>query len=168
MTDLLSADGASVTQSLQPLAAVLTGADNPYRVLQWLRRRPAARLLGGLALDPEALDHKSLDALPQRTATAYVRGLLVTAGILPPRDENLALLTNWAARTVAELPPRHANLVRPFAEWHIIRDARRRSSRGRYTYAAHKGDCGNGGAVQAAQYASSPIPPSTRSTVPAV
>ncbi|MCX5060200.1 hypothetical protein OG895_44060 [Streptomyces sp. NBC_00201] len=70
-------------------------------------------------------------------------GLLVTAGILPPRDENLALLTNWVARTVAELPTRHANLIRPFAEWHIIRDARRRSSRGRYTYAAHKGDCGN-------------------------
>lgn len=31
VTDLLSADGASVAQPLQPLAAVLTGADNPYR-----------------------------------------------------------------------------------------------------------------------------------------
>ncbi|WP_128429345.1 hypothetical protein [Streptomyces cyaneus] len=142
VTDLLSAD-ASVAQPLQPLAAVLTGADNPYRVLPWLRRSPTAHLLGRLALDPEALNHKSLDTLPQRAATAYVRGLLVTAGILPPRDENLALLTNWVERTVAELPARHANLIRPFAEWHIIRDARRRSSRGRYTYAAHKGDCGN-------------------------
>lgn len=44
---------------------------------------------------------------------------------------------------VAELPARHANLIRPFAEWHIIRDARQRSARGRYTYAAHKGGCGN-------------------------
>jgi hypothetical protein len=44
---------------------------------------------------------------------------------------------------VAELSARHAHLIRPFAEWHIIRDARRRSARGRYTYAAHKGDCGN-------------------------
>jgi len=42
VTDLLSADGASVPQPLQPLAAVLTGANNPYRVLQWLRRSPAA------------------------------------------------------------------------------------------------------------------------------
>lgn len=40
VTDLLSADGASVAQPLQPLAAVLTGADNPYRVLQWLRHPP--------------------------------------------------------------------------------------------------------------------------------
>ncbi|MDX3131270.1 hypothetical protein PV367_16130 [Streptomyces europaeiscabiei] len=44
---------------------------------------------------------------------------------------------------MAELPARHANLIRPFAEWHIIRDARQRSARGRYTYAAHKGGCGN-------------------------
>ncbi|WP_405623023.1 hypothetical protein [Streptomyces sp. NBC_01396] len=70
MTDLLSADGASLAQLLHPLASVLTGADNPYRVLQWLRRSPAAHLLGRLALDPEALNHKSLDTLPQRAAAA--------------------------------------------------------------------------------------------------
>ncbi|RKN04796.1 hypothetical protein D7319_27575 [Streptomyces radicis] len=143
VTDLLSVDGAGVPEPLQPLAAVLTGADNPYRVLEWMRRSPAARLLRHLALQPDALDHQALDALPHRAVTAYVRGLLVTAGILPPRDENLALLTNWAARTMTALPPQHAALIRPFAEWHIIRDARRRSARGRYTYVAHKGDCGN-------------------------
>lgn len=143
VTGLLSVDGATVAQSLQPLADVLTGADNPYPVLQWLRRSPAARLLGRLVRDPGALTHESLDTLPQRAVTAYVRGLLVAAGILPPRDENLAMLTNWVTRTVAELPASQAHLIRPFAEWHIIRDARRRSARGRYTYAAYKGDCGN-------------------------
>ncbi|MER7183761.1 XRE family transcriptional regulator [Streptomyces hyaluromycini] len=143
VTDLLSTDGASVAEPLQPLVLVLTSAQYPYRVLRWLRRSPTAQLLGRLALDPGALNHESLDRLPQGAATAYVRGSLVTAGILPPRDENLALLTNWVARTVAELPARQANLIRPFAEWHIIRDARRRSARGRYTYAAHKGDCSN-------------------------
>jgi hypothetical protein len=132
-----------VAQPLEPVVLVLTGAENPYRILRWLRRGPAVRLLGRLALGPGALNHESLDLLPQRAATAYVRGLLVTAGILPPRDENLALLTNWIARTVADLPARYANLIRPFAEGHIIRDARRRSARGRYTYAAHKGDCSN-------------------------
>jgi hypothetical protein len=44
---------------------------------------------------------------------------------------------------VAKLPAHQATVIRPFAEWHIVRDARRRSARGRYTYAAHKGDCGN-------------------------
>ncbi|WP_079185690.1 hypothetical protein [Streptomyces sp. NBRC 110465] len=128
---------------LQPLVHVLADAENPYQVLKWLRRSPAAHLVRRLALSPEALSHEALDALPQRAASAYVRGLLVTAGILAPRDENLALLTNYVTRTVADLPARQANLIRPFAEWHIVRDARRRSLRGRYTYAAYKGDYGN-------------------------
>ncbi|MEV6756587.1 hypothetical protein [Streptomyces sp. NPDC051214] len=143
MSDLLSGGAAAIPGPLEPLAHVLTGATNPYPVLAWLRRSTAAHLLGRLARQPDHLDHEALDALPQRHATAYVRGLLVTAGILPQRDENLALLTNWAARTLAGLPPHHATPIRPFAEWHIIRDARRRSARGRYSYAAHKGDCAN-------------------------
>ncbi|WP_327398705.1 XRE family transcriptional regulator [Streptomyces sp. NBC_01288] len=143
VSDLLSGDAVTIPGSLEPLARVLTGAANPYPVLAWLRRSPAAQLLGRLAREAGPLDHEALDALPQRHATAYVRGLLVTAMILPPRDENLALLTNWAARTLAGLPPHHAMLISPFAEWHIIRDARRRSARGRYSYAAHKGDCTN-------------------------
>ncbi|MGW6868978.1 XRE family transcriptional regulator [Streptomyces sp. NPDC054901] len=143
VNDLLSGDEPTLPEPLEPLAHVLTYAANPYPVLAWLRRSPAAHLLGSLARQPHTLDHSALDALPQRHATAYVRGLLVTAGILPPRDENLALLTNWAARMLAGLPPHHATLIRPFAEWHIIRDARRRSARGRYSYAAHKGDCAN-------------------------
>ncbi|MFH9201796.1 hypothetical protein ACH4KO_08850 [Streptomyces anulatus] len=72
-----------------------------------------------------------------------MRGLFVTAGILPQRDENFALLTNWLARTVATLPSHHVTHIRPFAEWHVIRDARRRSARGRYSFSAYKSDCGN-------------------------
>jgi hypothetical protein len=34
-------------------------------------------------------------------------------------------------------------LIRAFAEWHVLRDARRRSARGRYTYAAYRGDSVN-------------------------
>ncbi|MGC0403571.1 hypothetical protein RKD27_006215 [Streptomyces sp. SAI-126] len=56
--------------------------------------------------------------------------------LLPTGHENLALFTDWVARTVAELPPRHVNLIRPFAEWHVVRDARRRSAHGPYELGA--------------------------------
>jgi hypothetical protein len=128
---------------LTPVATVLTDPDNPYQVLEWLRRSPAAQLLGRLAQRSGDLTHEALDALPQRAATAYVRGLLVTAGILPQRDENLALLTNWLTRTLAKTPSHHVTLLRPFAEWHVVRDARRRSARGRNSFSAYKGDAGN-------------------------
>jgi hypothetical protein len=36
------------------------------------------------------------------------------------------------------LPTAHTEIIRPFAEWFIIRDARRRAARGRYSpNAAH-------------------------------
>ncbi|MGW0336875.1 hypothetical protein ACWD0J_34415 [Streptomyces sp. NPDC003011] len=143
MTNLLTAEDGSIAQALAPVTTVLTEADNPYQVLAWLKRSPAAQLLGHLARQPGDLSHEALDALGPQAATAYVRGLLVTAGILPKRDENLALLTNWLARTLAGIPSHHVTLIRPFAEWQVIRDARRRSARGRYTFNAHKGDCGN-------------------------
>jgi hypothetical protein len=92
---------------------------------------------------PDQLSHQALDGLAQGPTTAYVRGLLVAAGVLPRRDENLALLTNWLTRTLATLPEHHSTLIRAFAEWHVLRDARRRSARGRYTFAAYKGDAGN-------------------------
>ncbi|MGI5149320.1 hypothetical protein ACQEVC_23675 [Plantactinospora sp. CA-294935] len=143
MADLLSGDDHIVPERLGPLAAALTGIDNPYRMLAWMRRSPAARLLARLAGQPDGLTHEALDALPQNVTTAHVRGLLVTAGILPSRDENLALLVHWVARTLTTLPPAHVTLIRAFAEWHVVRDARRRSARGRYTYVAYKGDANN-------------------------
>ncbi|MFJ4953116.1 hypothetical protein [Streptomyces sp. NPDC088760] len=143
MTNLLSPDGTTLDASLQPLVSVLTDAPNPYPVLAWLRRSPAARLLGQLVSTPDELNHAALDALPQGHATTYVRNLLTSAGLLPPRDEHLTLLINWMTRTLAKLPAHQGTLIHPFAEWHIVRDARRRSAHGRYTYTAHKGDCGN-------------------------
>ncbi|MEU6256958.1 hypothetical protein [Streptomyces sp. NPDC047043] len=55
-----------MAQPLKPLAVVLADAENPYRVLQWLRRSPAAHLLRRLVLDLEALSHDSLDTLRAR------------------------------------------------------------------------------------------------------
>lgn len=140
---LLAGPGGAVLPPLVPVAEALAGADNPYRVLDWLRRSPAARLLGSLAADADCLDHSRLDRMPGSAATSYVRGLLVSAGVLPERNENLALLLAWLARTVARLPAHQATVIRPFAEWHVVRDARRRAGRGRYTYTAYKADAGN-------------------------
>ncbi|OEJ21826.1 hypothetical protein AR457_41115 [Streptomyces agglomeratus] len=78
--------------------------------------------------------------MPQNSPTRYLRGLLVTAGVLPRRDENLARLELWLANTVRQLPPHQARVIRAFGEWHVVRDARRRAARGRYTPLAADGD----------------------------
>lgn len=139
--DLLTDASGNVPASLVPLEAVLTDVTNRYPVLEWIRRSPAARLLARLAQSPDAFTHQALDALPADANTSYVRGLLVTAGVLPYRQENLARLETWLAGKLAQLPPHHVTLVRPFAEWGIVKDARRRAARGRYSLGAYKGDC---------------------------
>ncbi|MER5728921.1 hypothetical protein ABT084_11375 [Streptomyces sp. NPDC002138] len=101
---------------LQPLLSVLTDAANPYPVLAWVRRSPSAHLLAQLVRQPGGLTHGALDALPQNAPTSYIRGLLVTAGLLAKRDENLARLERWVTRTLANLPSHHANIIRPFAQ----------------------------------------------------
>ncbi|WNM33704.1 hypothetical protein RKE30_26620 [Streptomyces sp. Li-HN-5-11] len=98
--DLLSDASGNVPNSLAPLEAVLTDVTNRYPVLEWIRRSPTARLLAGLAQSPDALTHQALDTLPPDANTAYVRGLLVTAGVLPHRHER-AFRTGSGRRELA-------------------------------------------------------------------
>ncbi|MET9694237.1 hypothetical protein ABZY81_38435 [Streptomyces sp. NPDC006514] len=141
VNDLLAGDRGAVPAQLAALAGVLTGADNPYPVLSWLHRSQAARLLAHLAGHDSPISHELLDNLPQNAPTRHVRGLLITAGVLPRRHEHLAHLEHWITHTMpALLAPHHTPVIRPFAEWHVLRDARRRTTRNRYSVGAAKAD----------------------------
>ncbi|MEW2490653.1 hypothetical protein [Streptomyces sp. NPDC048411] len=85
-----------------------------------------------LASRAEPVTHEVLDALPRSATTRHVRSLLVIAGVLANRDEHLARLERWVTWDLPRLPAYQAAIVRPFAEWHVVRDARRRAARGRY------------------------------------
>ncbi|MFI2214921.1 XRE family transcriptional regulator [Streptomyces sp. NPDC020141] len=132
LTDLLGGDGPVAAQ-LEPLHACLAAAARPTSVIHWLRSAASARLLVQLAAGTEPLTHALLDTLPRGPHTGYARELLVTAGVLPRRDETLAQIHLWTERTVAALPARQRALIRPFAEWHTLKSARRSAGRGQYT-----------------------------------
>jgi hypothetical protein len=138
--NLLSDTNSNPVPQLRPLAAALTAADNPYSVLNWLYYNPAARLLADLASNHTAITHSLLDGLPPTQSTRYVRGVLVATGALPQRVEHLCRLEAWADTVLGELPPRQQRILRPFAEWQVIRDARRRAAGGRYTQGAAAAD----------------------------
>ena len=129
-----------VAQQLQPLATALTSAPNEYSVLNWLYNHPATTLLADLAAQPIEITHALLDGLPPTRSTSYVRDLLVTTNVLPPRAEHLNRLETWADRAIDRLPKPQQRIIRPFAEWHVIRDARRRHARNRYTEGAAAAD----------------------------
>jgi hypothetical protein len=130
---LLAGEDGQITPVLVPLAQALTTGPLPSSVLKWLRRSPSARLLARLAAGRAEITHDLLDDLPQDRATWYVRDLLVHTQVLPKRHEYLEQLELWFRRLAQDLPTSHVEVIRPFAEWFIIRDARRRADRGRYS-----------------------------------
>ncbi|WP_234788066.1 XRE family transcriptional regulator [Mycolicibacterium setense] len=139
VTDLLSDDTGQVPTQLQPLVDALATA-HPNSILTWLRVGKSSRLLAGLVADQQPITHELLDDLNQDGATRYIRQLLVATGVLPSRPEQLTQLMLWATRTTAALPSHQARIIRPFAEWRVVRDARARSRRRNYTDGAAASD----------------------------
>ncbi|MFG2848917.1 XRE family transcriptional regulator [Kitasatospora sp. NPDC048296] len=138
--ELLSGEDGTVRPQLQPLAQQLGAANHPWSVLLWMRRSDSARMLAGLAAQQQEISHELLDALPQKWDTLYIRELLVAAGALPKRNEQFARIQAWLKNMLAGLPPHHARVVRPFAEWGVLRAARRRADKDRYTIGSAMSD----------------------------
>lgn len=138
--DLLSLDNGVLPARLQPFADALLAVEHPRSVLNWLRRSASAKLLAALVTGRSEITHELLDRLPQDHSTRYVRGLLAASGVLPARQEHLAQLTLWTANALRDLSPHHLGIIGPFTEWCVLRDARRRAARDRYTWGAMIGD----------------------------
>ncbi|MFI2031841.1 hypothetical protein [Streptomyces buecherae] len=138
-TLLKNADGA-ISSNLEPLANALTAARQPRSVLIWVRRRLSSNLLAALVRDDAELTHERLDELPQDHQTRYVRQILVSTDILPQRHEELHQLGLWVRDIVGSLPSHQQQVVRPFAEWGVLRAARRRATRRHYTRASAAND----------------------------
>ncbi|MER8089485.1 XRE family transcriptional regulator [Streptomyces sp. NPDC094048] len=137
---LLSNEDGTSNPQLQPLAQQLGAAQHPWSVLLWMRRSGSARMLASLAAQHQEISHELLDELPQDPDALYVRELLVAADVLPKRPEHFARIQLWLKNTLADLPPHQVHIVRPFAEWGVLRAARRRADKGRYTHGSASSD----------------------------
>jgi hypothetical protein len=139
--DLLSHDAdGTIAPALRPLAEGLVALNPPITVLRWLQKCAGPRILAQLVSQRTEITHASLDVLPQDLTTRHVREMLVATGILPPRQENLARLELWLDQILNQLPPHQKTIIAPFAEWSVVRDARRRAGRRRYTTRASTAD----------------------------
>jgi hypothetical protein len=54
---------------------------------------------------------------------------LVHAGVLPEREEYLETIPSWLDELLATRPAAHAQIIRPYASWSILRRARHRARR---------------------------------------
>jgi hypothetical protein len=130
---LLTGPGGDVPAQLQPLLEALSTVTNPATVVKWLGTSRSARLLGRLARTGGPVTHDLLDDLPQTQSLHYVREVLVSSGVLPPRNTHLERLAPWLEHLLSGKPAHHARLVRPFTHWFVLRRARRAAARRTFT-----------------------------------
>jgi hypothetical protein len=129
---LLSGEDGTIASHLQPFADALIAA-NPVTVRGWLNNSRSVGLLAEFVAEQTPITHEALDRFLPAAHINHVRGLLVTTGVLPRRNEALARLELWVARHVPTLPSHQQNPIRPYAEWHIVRRARRQAARSTYS-----------------------------------
>lgn len=53
--------------------------------------------------------------------------------MLPPRDEQTERLETWVDEYLTQLPPHHAAVITPYAQWKVLRTVRRRARHRRTT-----------------------------------
>ncbi|MDH3026374.1 hypothetical protein [Gordonia alkanivorans] len=128
--------GSSVPAGLEPLPDYLADRGQPQSTLRWLSKPTTSALLGSLALIDEPLSHSALDQCPPSWGRHHLREVLIDAELLPARDEPIERLGTWITETAAALPAHQSALIGPYGHWAILRRARRRSRRRRFTHAA--------------------------------
>lgn len=123
---------------LAPLGAALIASASPESRLTWLRRPEVRDTLAALAAGRLPVSHEGLDRVADPAVATHLRGVLVSAGILPARDEHLPRLEQWVTAEIARLQrPADRHLVTTWSTWQLLRRVRRAAQRGRATYATY-------------------------------
>ncbi len=140
---LLSTPDGDLRPHGEAIYQVLSGSE-PAAVLLWLRTSLAQQILGELSQAEQPPTHRVLDGYHPNRAAEHLRKILVSGGILPERDEQLARLERWIAQMLDRVPdPAERRVVRSFATWHHLRRLRQQSERQYITAgqadAAHEG-----------------------------
>jgi hypothetical protein len=119
-----------VPDALRPVFDSLVASPSPRSTLRWLMEAEGYHLLVALS-DTEmgfSLSHEGIDRWVASPSREFLRELLVAHRVLPERDEVLARLVRWVDERIAKQPAGEVIVLRPFAEWRMLRRLRRRSA----------------------------------------
>ncbi|WP_308124603.1 hypothetical protein [Streptomyces sp. NEAU-YJ-81] len=126
LREVLSPPGGLMRPELEPVfQALLTPP--PRTVLHWIHKIPARRaVLKALAVENGPVTHEVLDRFAAAPTVEYLRAALVAAGALPARDEQLARLERWLAKTIARVTSaEERRILRNYTNWQPLRRLRR-------------------------------------------
>lgn len=124
--ELLATDDGRIPEHLQVFYQTVIATSRPSTVESWLNRSTTPEILRELRTHAD-LTHETLDALPPGKPLEHLRSVLVAAGALPHRDEQMSRLERWITQAVAERPDdAQQQLLRSYGIWHLLRRLRHR------------------------------------------
>jgi hypothetical protein len=125
--EALTGPNGTVPAALQPVCDAIVAADNPRSILNNFTRNKSLALLSSTARGAHQLSHDGLDQHAASWSTEHLRALLVAAGALPERDENVARLHRFVADLADPARnPCDRRLLSAFARWDVLPRLRRR------------------------------------------
>ena len=118
--DTVFDDGTGViSPALVPLVDALAAMEVPSGGLSWLEDRRVVERIGSIATGDVPLTHDGIDMLAFSNAREHLRELLITHGILTPRNRHLAAFDRWVTTRLATIDdPVDRRLVAAYLRWH--------------------------------------------------
>jgi hypothetical protein len=133
ITAALTGPDGTIAEALAPVREAVLAVDNPRSGHVWMGRSPAVEVLAKIASGELDLSHDALDDLRQTAAIIHLRDLLMSVGLLPPRDPLIARIEGAITRRADELSEENSKALRSFGMWSVMRRARRKADLGRLT-----------------------------------
>jgi integrase len=102
-----------------PLVDALADMEVPQGGLAWLGNQTTSARIRAIATGATPLSHDGLDALPMSNGREHLRELLITHGIVPPRDRYLAAYERWVQGRLTSIDePADRRLITAYLRWH--------------------------------------------------
>ncbi|MFJ9011846.1 hypothetical protein [Streptomyces canus] len=96
--------------------------------MSWLSKGIVATVLSDLGSGRRPLTHPALDELPEGKVVEHIRSVLVAAGVLPKRDEQMIRLERHVKDLItSQTTVEGRKILHRYATWHLLRRLRRRS-----------------------------------------
>jgi hypothetical protein len=126
---MLAGPEGTVHPQLAGLRGLLLSDNTPDQIYDWLDGTKWAQLLTDLAHTGEPITHDAIDAGPQLVEVQYRTQLLVSAGVLAARENNLDSVEAWLAKFLVDKRRDAAALLCRYASRSVLRRARSRAER---------------------------------------
>lgn len=103
---------------------------------QWFSRAPVASVLKSMASGDVPIEHDTLQAAAgtstgRATSIEHLRRLLVSSGVLPPREEYVSRLERACSTLLEQIPTPDRFILNRYIQWHVLPGVRCRLTAGR-------------------------------------